>query len=88
MPIEFKDVFDALVGVTTIVTGWLVKSMFDRPTHEQMRQAISDNQKLNNNSINVIKEDMAEMKESHKAIHKELGEVKEMLYKALYEKKG
>lgn len=81
--LEFKDVFDGLVGVTAVITGWLVKSVYDRPTKSEVRIMIQDNQKLNNYAIDEIKEDIKEMKESNKVIQSELSILKGMLYKAL-----
>lgn len=81
--LEIKDIIDVVVGGLTAVSAWLVKGMYARPTHDEVRQLINDNQKLNNYAIDEIKEDLKEMKESNRAIQSELSSVKEMLIKAL-----
>lgn len=86
--LELKDIIDGVVGVLTIMTGWLVRSMYSRPTHDEVRRMIQDNQAINNEAMNGIKEDIKDMKQTNKEISSQLAELKDMIYKALYGNKN
>ena len=81
--LELKDLIDGIVGITTIVIGWLVRSMYSRPTHAEVRQMIQDNQQINNAAMSDMRDDIKEMKQVNRDIAYQINEIKDMLYKAL-----